>query len=319
MVLIRFWALPFIALVSLACGFLTSCTQPPLKAKSSETRSIGPTYSVNIAEARKLETPDEEVPDIQLHDPKEITVMVIDTGIDRHPNLERFLPEPTDPGYKARDYEDNHGHGTHVAGIVVFGNTMGLDHFADVVCPQVRIISCKYYDPKDARSDNLHDSIECVKRATKLHVDLINYSGGGLDYSKEEQEAYQAFIDAGGIVVAATGNEYVRMAESPYYPASYGHHHEKLTYTDGKTGDLVTVDVLKPNPGYYYVENLCWNGKPCKPSNVIGTAKKQYGERIFSTLPHNRFGTMTGTSQATPAFLHRILKKACKERNWGIQ
>ena len=68
---------------------------------------------------------------------KPIVVMIIDTGVSYHKDLIPFLPpkNDTDPNYK-----DMHGHGTHIAGVVAYG-----DHSDSPkkTCANLQIISCK--------------------------------------------------------------------------------------------------------------------------------------------------------------------------------
>ena len=233
------------------------------------------------------------VPRLKLKHPGEIRVMVIDTGINPHSYLKKIVQyQPTD------DYQDNHGHGTNVAGIVAFGNNIrktGLD----TVCRQVKIYSCRFYDPKAIQADNLQDSIKCVKRALAEGMDVINYSGGGVDYSTEEYRAYKAFIKSGGIAVTSAGNEYSNSEESPYYPADYA--------------DRMHLR------GLYFVENIQRDGRLAKSSNYNRYAMKEYGETVYSTkYVNDGWDSMTGTSQASAAYAHRVLKKACLD-NWGIK
>lgn len=221
-----------------------------------------------------------------------ITVMVIDTGIDaNHPLLSKHV---TSDG--SDDYQFDHGHGTHVAGIILYGNRMkpgmsGKPRNQDPVCKEVRIISCRFYRRKNSGDQNLVSSIQCVKKATELKVDYINYSGGGLLKSHIELEAFREYSKTGGTVFAAAGNEDMSLLKGAYYPASYG------------LNDRV--------PRIYTVENVTADGDLVKSSNSHPDALREVGSNVYSTLPNDSYGAMTGTSQAAPAALHFVLKQRC--------
>jgi subtilisin family serine protease len=63
-----------------------------------------------------------------------------------------------------------------------------------------------------------------------MKMDFINYSSGGLDFSFDEYYAYKDFVDQGGIVVAAAGNNKADLDRTPYYPASYSFLHKFLVF-----------------------------------------------------------------------------------------
>src|SRR5690606_39020528 len=77
---------------------------------------------------------------------------------------------------KTGNLSDNHGHGTHIAGIVGAegGNGIGISG----VSPKVSLMILKYYDPKAPGTDNLRNTIKAIHYAVEKKVDIINYSGG---------------------------------------------------------------------------------------------------------------------------------------------
>ena len=162
---------------------------------------------------------------------------------------------------------DNHGHGTHVAGII------------KSVFPAVKIIALKYYNPKASGQANLDATIKCLKYAIDKNVDVINYSGGGPEASVEELRVLKEAEKKGILVVAAAGNERSNIDDKrhAYYPASYG------------LSNIITVgahdDSLNIIPSSNYGKNSVDIAAP--------------GHRIRSSIPTNGSGYMTGTSQAT--------------------
>lgn len=170
---------------------------------------------------------------------------------------------------------DNHGHGTHIAGIVgaEAGNGKGIIGIA----PNVSLMILKYYDPTVTNTDNLKNTIKSIQYCVKMGAQIINYSGGGTEYSQDEFEAVQKAERAGILFVAAAGNERSNSDQHHYYPADY-----PLT-------NIISVTALDPS-----LEVL--------PSSNYGVETVDLaapGQNILSTLPGNSYGFMTGTSQAT--------------------
>ncbi len=173
------------------------------------------------------------------------------------------------------DLSDNHGHGTHIAGIVgaVGGNGKGISG----VSPEVSLMILKYYDPKGYGEDNLKNTIKAIHYAIDNGAHIINYSGGGLEYSADEKAAIEKARKRGILFIAAAGNERSNSDLKKYYPADYNLDNIiSVTAIDDKTRVLpssnygiLTVDIAAP------------------------------GNNIYSTLPDNKYGFMTGTSQAT--------------------
>ncbi len=175
---------------------------------------------------------------------------------------------------------DTHGHGTHMAGIIKkeFLNRNNNNVITSSTSPTaVRFMILKYYDPKANQRDAIHYSTQAIKYANKMKANIINYSGGGYESSfKEFAEVLQS-QKQGILFVAAAGNGQADTDLKKYYPASYGLNNIISVAAGNDDGDLVefsnyggrTVDIAAP------------------------------GDAIFSTLPGNKFGSMSGTSQAT--------------------
>lgn len=176
---------------------------------------------------------------------------------------------------KNSNLQDNHGHGTHIGGIVgaVAGNKKGVAGIA----PEVSLMVLKYYDPKVPNTDNLKNTIEAIKYAIKMKANIINYSGGGTEFSQEEFEAVQAAKKEGILFVAAAGNEKSNSDKHKYYPADYG------------LSNIISVTAVDPSKSVLSSSNY--------GESTVDIAAP--GQNILSTLPGNTYGYMTGTSQAT--------------------
>jgi len=169
---------------------------------------------------------------------------------------------------------DNHGHGTHVAGII--GAEGGNDKGISGIAPKVSMMILKYYDLKTP-ADNLKNTILSIKYAVKMKANIINYSGGGVEYSEEEKKAIQEAQNQGILFVGAAGNEHSNSDKNKYFPADYG------------LPNIISVTAIDPNTQVL-------------PSSNYGVETVHLaapGEGIESTLPNNTYGKLTGTSQAT--------------------
>lgn len=239
---------------------------------------------------------------------KDVVVAVIDTGIDSlHKDLKNNLW--TNPGEygvdkngkdkatngvdddgngfvddihgwnfvtNSNNVDDSNGHGTHISGIIGAegGNSYGITGIAS----KVSLMVLKYYDPKYA-SSNLENTIKAINYATKMKAHIINYSGGGIDFSQQEFEAIRKARSQGVLFVAAAGNERSNSDKQRYYPANYD------------LDNIISVTAINPQ-----LQVL--------PSSNYGTRTVHVaapGEDIYSTFPASLggFGTLTGTSQAT--------------------
>lgn len=176
------------------------------------------------------------------------------------------------------DLTDNHGHGTHIAGIIGANSKDGTG--VKGVAPKVSIMVLKYFDPKTPHTNTLRNTVQAIRYAIKMKADIINYSGGGTEYSTEEFEAIKEAERAGILFVAAAGNERSNSDEAGkhYYPADYD-----LTNIISVTA--VNKEETKVLPSSNYGVRTVDLAAP--------------GENIYSTLPNNSYGLMTGTSQAT--------------------
>ncbi|MEN0059132.1 MAG: S8 family peptidase [Bdellovibrio sp.] len=238
---------------------------------------------------------------------RNIVVAIIDTGIDvNHEDIKANLwvnPGESGKDEKGRDkatnkidddgngfvddvhgwnfvsnndkLDDNHGHGSHIACIVgaEAGNSKGIIGIA----PEVSLMILKYYDPKVPNTDNLKNTIAAIRYAIAKGAHIINYSGGGTEYSKEEYEAVAEAQKKGILFVAAAGNERSNSDQHHYYPADY------------KLSNIISVTAIDPT-----TQVLASSNYGVETVDIAAP-----GQNILSCLPGNSYGYMTGTSQAT--------------------
>jgi subtilisin family serine protease len=144
-----------------------------------------------------------------------ILVAVVDTGIN-------YLHEDLVDNYIALGYDwvnndsdpmDDHGHGTHCAGIIAaaINNSIGIAGLA-----QVSIMAEKGLDPLGyGYADWLANAII---HAVDQGADIISMSWGGYGHSQLIYEAIQYAYNAGVILIAAAGNDGTSLK---IYPAAY--------------------------------------------------------------------------------------------------
>lgn len=238
---------------------------------------------------------------------REIVVAVIDTGIDiKHEDLVSNLW--VNPGESGKDsngrdkstngvdddgngfiddihgwnfvsennrLDDNHGHGTHIAGII--GASAGNNKGIIGIAPEVSIMTLKYYDPKVPGADNLKNTVASIRYAVKMGAHIINYSGGGTEFSQEEHDAIKEAESKGILFVAAAGNERSNSDNFHYYPADY-----ELT-------NIISVTAIDQSTEILSSSNY----------GVLTVDIAAPGHNILSCLPGSAYGYMTGTSQAT--------------------
>jgi len=179
--------------------------------------------------------------------------------------------------------QDNNGHGTHIAGII-------MKH----VCPEVKLLSCVYYSKANTDKENVASEINCFKSVLKLNPNIVNYSSGGSGNNKEEYEIIKKLSDKGIKIVVAAGNDGQDLSNVQskynYYPAQYN------------IKNLIPVGNLKEdgtrNPSSNYgLKNMVW----------------EVGTNIISNYLNYTYVKMSGTSQAAAARTNRLLKEMCNE------
>ncbi len=142
-----------------------------------------------------------------------VTVAVIDTGVDyNHPDLKNNIV-----GHISTiggDGKDDHGHGTHCAGIIAAtaGNSIGVSG----VAPNAKIYGIKVLNSEGSGATAY--IIQGVKAAISQNVDVISMSLGGVYWDAAFQKAINDAVNNGIVVVAAAGNE-ATIQKS--YPAAY--------------------------------------------------------------------------------------------------
>ncbi|MGG0283558.1 S8 family serine peptidase [Peribacillus butanolivorans] len=203
---------------------------------------------------------------------KETVVAIIDDGMDRnHEDLKGKIDHPYDAVRNRKNIVPVGEHGTHIAGIIAGSADNELGGAG--VAPNIKIMPINVFKGEYA---DTADIIEAIHYAVQQGADIINMSLGDTHYSEALNKAVQEAYSKGLLIVAAAGNEGdMGKSVQRVYPAAYSHV-ISVAATDSKdkrtsySNYHSTVDIAAP------------------------------GDYIFSTLPNNEYGLMSGTSMATP-------------------
>ena len=195
---------------------------------------------------------------------------------------------------------DDHGHGTHVAGIIAMENNnvggVGIAY------------KSKIMPIKAGGSDGTFNSTDIAKGieyAYKNGADVINMSFGSSAHSALIENALQ---DAFGscVLVAAAGNESAPTADAPpmfsnkvnMYPAAYSY--------------VIGVMAYDENNKFASFSN--WDYAPNANAEYEVVAP---GVSVYSTLPNGRYASWNGTSMAAPMVSAEaaILRSSLKDKD----
>ena len=210
------------------------------------------------------------------------TVAVIDTGVDyTHPDLSGKVYLGKNCVANNYDPMDDHGHGTHCAGIIGAIDANGV--YGEGVCPNCKILAIKVLDGSGSGSwFDVAAGMQyarLVRNNTNPVTKVISMSLGGGASALIAAEV-DNIKGAGMVLVAAAGNDNTTSTASAY-PGADPDTALRVMATD-------------------YVDCRAWfsNFSPAAASTQYNIAAP--GWQIYSTLPEAGFGPMSGTSMATP-------------------
>lgn len=219
---------------------------------------------------------------------KPVTIAVIDTGFNVS-NLNDLKVKLCKTGH--RDFSndgisfstlttldkvpgDRNGHGTNVVGLV--------DRSARLSGVDYCIVVIKFYGDKD-----LNLALEkSINYARQIKADVINISAGGTLFLPSEGLAVKKYLDGGGLIVAAAGNNNCELGVCQYYPAM----DDKRVIVVGNMGKDFNVF---PSSNYGTRVNA-WE---------VGVEQEALGI------------SMTGTSQAAAVHTGKIISYGLKKCN----
>jgi subtilisin len=197
---------------------------------------------------------------------KGVKVAVLDTGITPHLDLEGQWNQAfnctSDP-----DYTDGSSHGSHVAGIIAATDN---DQGVIGIAPECFIIPIKVLSNNGSGS---YDFIaKGLRTAIDAGADIINMSlGASVQPPQMIHDLIKEAVSRGIIILAAAGND----AKEVNWPARYE--------------EVIAVAALDQKGAMAHFSSRGEQVKTVAP-----------GVQIYSTVPTNQYGMMSGTSQACP-------------------
>lgn len=293
------WIILVLSLIAFGC---TERPEPP-KEEPVKTRP-------NLPRRQKRMIAQEEVK-------KPKIVVVIDSGFTfpkegktklckyGHKNFSNNKEATKPEGFKSAVPLDNHGHGTNIVGLI--------EQYAGDA--NYCIVILKYFDPKVTGLNNLA-SVEAFEYAIDINADYINYSGGGVESSYQENKLVKEFLNKGGKIIAAAGNEKsdIDLKDKHFFPAMAD---QRVIVV----GNAIRLDerIVKRNALGFDIED---EETKMKKEIFVGNEQaypaesSNYGYRVnrweYGTNQVGLYGTpMTGTSQATAIVTGKILKSEC--------
>jgi len=230
-----------------------------------------------------------------------VKVAIVDTGIDKdHPDLEanikggaNFVPSRRGT-VDSTKWDDDHGHGTHCAGIVAaIDNTIGVIG----VAPEVNLYGVKVLDSGGRGQVTwLYAGIEwCIAN----DIDVISMSIGGWPWSQTMEDTFDAAYEAGIVMVAAAGNSGgTSGGDTVIYPA--------------KLDCVIAVAATDSSNVRAYFSSVGPDLELSAP-----------GVSVYSTYYRGKYTTMSGTSMACPHVagtiaLLLIMTPSYYDEGWGL-
>lgn len=169
---------------------------------------------------------------------------------------------------------DDDNHGTHVSGIVL-GTTLDI-RANPIAAAKIRIMPLKFLDSHG--SGTTSDAVKAIYYAVNNGAKVINNSWGGGGFSNSLIDAIAFAYDHKVAFIAAAGNASNNNDASPTYPANYS------------VPNMISVAATTDMDYFTDFSNY--------GAQTVHIASP--GRSIYSTLPNNTFGSISGTSMAAP-------------------
>ncbi len=176
-------------------------------------------------------------------------------------------------------------HGTHVSGTIGATGNNGIGSVG--VCWQVSIISAKFLLAGGGTGADMIRALDYITDLKTRHgLDIVatNNSYGGDPFGQAELDAITRSAQANILYIAAAGNDSANNDSSPHYPSNYD------TTTGAGYNNVIAVAAITSGGSLAsysdYGATTVHLGAP--------------GSSISSTIPANSYGSLDGTSMATP-------------------
>src|SRR5437867_4310832 len=198
------------------------------------------------------------------------------------------------------DPMDDNQHGTHVSGTIgaVGNNGKGVAG----INWNVKLMALKFLN--SGGSGSTDGAVSCLNYLAMMkdrgvNIVVTNNSWGGGGFSQALYDAIDAHRRRGILFIAAAGNSALDNDTAPFYPANY--------YLPNIISVAATTSTDARASFSNFGRRTVHLGAP--------------GDQILSTTPNNTYGTLSGTSMATPhvtgvAALLKAAEDPLKPRDW---
>lgn len=236
-----------------------------------------------------------------------ITVAVVDSGIDRHPDLneEPSWGSPSRIVDRLRNPGDLYGHGTHIAGIIG-GNGFLSDGAYPGVAPQVNLANVHVTRIRGAaRTSDIIRGLQWIyENYAALNIRIVNVSLNSTVAESYHTSPLDAALEVlwfnGIVVIVSAGN---RGEDATLYPPA----NDPFVITVGALDDYGTVDPSDDSLAAYSAFGVTSDGfaKPeiLAPGNNIVSLQAIPWSLLSWQHPDHRVGSyyfrMSGTSMAS--------------------
>jgi serine protease AprX len=217
-----------------------------------------------------------------------LVVAVVDTGVDSsHPDLLGRVTLTRD--FSGQGFVDNHGHGTHVAGIIA-GNGAASNGVYTGIAPEATLMAAKVL--RGDGSGNMSDVMAGVDWAALNGAHVINLSLGA-DENGDGSDALSQICDAavarGVVVCVACGNA----GPGPGTVGTPGCARDVITVGASDQSDHVaSFSSRGPTTDNRVKPDLCFPGVAIAACRAAGTSMGQTIDQYYTAA--------SGTSMATP-------------------
>jgi serine protease len=204
---------------------------------------------------------------------KKVAIAIIDTGIDySHPDLVNNMwvnpNEIPDNGIDddhngyiddvhginaitgTGDPMDDHGHGTHVAGVIGAQGNNGIG--ISGLMPNVSLIACKFLDRNGGGTTEgilrcMNYIADLAKQNNGVTIVATNNAWGGGGYSEDVLKAIERHRDLNILFVTTSGGSALDLDKTEQYPARYNVSNMIVTAKMDPLGNLASFSSFGPN------------------------------------------------------------------------
>lgn len=247
---------------------------------------------------------------------KGIGVAIFDTGIGYHPDLfpekQNRLVDFLDTVYGKKNYYDDNGHGTHIAGILG-GSGSACNHLYEGIAPGCHFVVIKVLNQRgEGSTENVLAGISwLLKHYKEYDIRIVNISvgstrGKNFDETSPLVQGVNRLWSAGLTVFTAAGNH----GPTPYSIGAPGNSRKIITVGSSdmiRNGDFHDYSGRGPTLGCIKKPDIIAPGSnivSCYPMILNNTTNSYFpmpsfkgGPELYNGIP---YFARTGTSMATP-------------------